>query len=102
MKLYETESLSEKQRDKLTSYFKLKKKLKEFQNGCTPLVMIALFGEKRGDRLWVSFAGKCDRNADMCLLTCAQNKKYLGTNSEIRKSLQGIKEYGDINRQHYV
>jgi hypothetical protein len=35
MKLYETESLSEKQRDKLTSYFKLAKKLKEFQNGCT-------------------------------------------------------------------
>jgi hypothetical protein len=34
MKLYETESLSEKQRDKLTSYFK-RKKLKEFQNGCT-------------------------------------------------------------------
>jgi hypothetical protein len=31
------------------------------------------------------------------LLTCAQNKKYiLGTNSEIRKSLQGIKEYGEI------
>jgi hypothetical protein len=43
------------------------------------------------------FAGKCDRNADMCLLTCAQNKRYiLGTNSEIRKSLQGIKEYGEI------
>jgi hypothetical protein len=49
MKLYETESLSEKQRDKLTSYFKLAKKLKEFQNGCTPLVMIALFGEKKTD-----------------------------------------------------
>jgi hypothetical protein len=31
------------------------------------------------------------------LLTCAQNKRYiLGTNSEIRKSLQGIKEYGEI------
>jgi hypothetical protein len=60
-----------------------------------PLVMIALFGEK-GDRLWVSFAGKCDRNADMWL-TCAQNKRYiLGTNSEIRKSLQRIKEYGEI------
>jgi hypothetical protein len=44
MKLYETESLSEKQ---TTSYFKLAKKLKEFQNGCTPLVMIALFGEKK-------------------------------------------------------
>jgi hypothetical protein len=46
MKLYETESLSEKQRDKLTSYFKLAKK-KEFQNGCTPLVMIALFERKK-------------------------------------------------------
>jgi hypothetical protein len=45
MKLYETESLSEKQRDKLTS-FKLIKKLKEFQNGCTPLVMIA-YSEKK-------------------------------------------------------
>jgi hypothetical protein len=45
MKLYETESLSEN-KEKLTSYFKLAKKLKEFQNGCT-LVMIALFGEKK-------------------------------------------------------
>jgi hypothetical protein len=35
-----------KQRDKLTSYFKLAKKLKEFQNGCTPLVMIA-YSEKK-------------------------------------------------------
>jgi hypothetical protein len=73
MKLYETESLSEKQRDKLTSYFKLAKKLKEFQNGCTPLVMIALFGEKR-DRLWVSFAGKCDRNADVAYLLVLRTK----------------------------
>jgi hypothetical protein len=47
MKLYETESLSEKQRDKLTSYFKLAKKLKEFQNGCTPLVMIAYSRKKK-------------------------------------------------------
>jgi hypothetical protein len=61
MKLYETESLSEKQRDKLTSYFKLAKKLKKFQNGCT-LVMIALFGEKRRRQIMGIFAGKCDRN----------------------------------------
>jgi hypothetical protein len=47
MKLYKKQSLSEKQRDKLTSYFKLAKKLKEFQNGLTPLVMIALFGKRR-------------------------------------------------------
>jgi hypothetical protein len=77
-----TESLSEKQRDKLTSYFKLAKKLKEFQNGCTPLVMIALFGEREGDRLWVSFAGKCDRNADMWLTYYSETKRYiLGTNN---------------------
>jgi hypothetical protein len=58
--------------------------------------MIALFGEKKRQIMGI-FAGKCDRNADMCLLTCAQNKRYiLGTNSEIRKSLQGIKEYGEI------
>jgi hypothetical protein len=60
MKLYETESLSEKQRDK-PAILNSQKKIKRFQNGC-PLVMIALFGEKEGDRLWVSFAGKCDRS----------------------------------------
>jgi hypothetical protein len=30
------------------------------------------------------FAGKCD-NADMGLLTCAQKRYILGTNSEIMK-----------------
>jgi hypothetical protein len=40
--------------------------------------MIALFGEKR-DRLWVSFAGKCDRNADMWLTyLCSEQKIYSG------------------------
>jgi hypothetical protein len=29
---------------------------------------------RKRDRLWVSFAGKCDRNADMWL-TCAQETK---------------------------
>jgi hypothetical protein len=63
--------------------------------------MIALFGEKEGDRLWVSLRSKCDRNADMWL-TCAQNKRYiLGTNSEIRKSLDK-RIWRNINRQHYV
>jgi hypothetical protein len=58
MKLYETESLSEKQRDKLTSYFKLaKKKLKEFQNGCTSCYD-SLFGEKRRRQIMGIFAGK--------------------------------------------
>jgi hypothetical protein len=47
MKLYRNRKSIRKQRDKLTSYFKLIKKLKNFQNGCT-LVMIALFGEKEG------------------------------------------------------
>jgi hypothetical protein len=45
MKLYETESLSEKQRDKLTSHFKLAKKLKNFKM-VAPL-LIALFEKKR-------------------------------------------------------
>jgi hypothetical protein len=43
------------------------------------------------------FAGKMIETLICGLLTCAQNKRYiLGTNSEIRKSLQRIKEYGEI------
>jgi hypothetical protein len=68
-----------KQRDKLTSYFKLAKKLKEFQNGCTPLVMIALFEKKRRRQIMGIFAGKCDRNADMWLTyLCSEQKIYSG------------------------
>jgi hypothetical protein len=58
MKLYKTESLSE-QRDKLTSYFKLAKKLKNFKMVCTPLVEETDYG--------YLFAGKCDKSADMWL-----------------------------------
>jgi hypothetical protein len=101
MKLYETESLSEKQRDKLTSYFKLAKKLKEFQNGCTSCYDSPI-RRKEGDRLWVSLQANVIETLICGLLTCAQNKRYiLGTNSEIRKSLQGI-IWRNINRQHYV
>jgi hypothetical protein len=75
MKLYETESLSEKQRDKLTSYFKLAKK--EFQNGCTSCYD-SLF-EKRRRQIMGIFAGKCDRNADMWLTyLCSEQKIYSG------------------------
>jgi hypothetical protein len=77
MKLYETESLSEKQRDKLTSYFKLAKKLKEFQNGCT-LVMIALFGEKEGDRLWVSLQANVIETDMWLTYLCSEQKIYSG------------------------
>jgi hypothetical protein len=97
MKLYETESLSEKQRDKLTSYFKLaKKKLKEFQNGCTSCYDSPIRRKKKE----TDYGYLCRQMIEtlICgLLTCAQNKRYiLGTNSEIRKSLQRIKEYGEI------
>jgi hypothetical protein len=67
----------EKQRDKLTSYFKLTKKLKEFQNGCTPLVMIALFGEKEGDRLWVSLQANVIETL-ICGLLYSEQKIYSG------------------------
>jgi hypothetical protein len=103
MKLYETESLSEKQRDKLTSYFKLAKKLKKFQNGCTPLVMIALFGEKEGDRLWVSLQANVIETLICGYLLVLRTKDIFWTNSEIRKSLQRDKRiWRNINRQHYV
>jgi hypothetical protein len=96
MKLYETESLSEKQRDKLTSYFKLAKKLKEFQNGCTPLVMIALFGEKKETDYGYLLQANVIETL-ICTYLCSEQKRYiLGTNSEIRKSCKGIKEYGEI------
>jgi hypothetical protein len=97
MKLYETEGLSEKTKTKLTSYFKLIKKLKKFQNGCTPLVMIALFGEKEGDRLWVSLRANVIETL-ICGLLVLRTKVFLG---EIRKSLQRDKNM-NINRQHYV
>jgi hypothetical protein len=62
-----------------------------------PLVMIALFEKKEGDRLWVSLQANVIETLICGLLTCAQNKRYiLGTNSEIRKSCKGIKEYGEI------
>jgi hypothetical protein len=100
MKLYETESLSEKERDKLTSYFKLAKKIKEFQR-LTPLVMIALFGEKK-ETDYGYLCRQCDRNADMYYLLVLRTKIYSGTNSE-NEILQRIKRiWRNINRQHYV
>jgi hypothetical protein len=47
MKLYKQKASENKRQ--IISYFKLIK-LKEFENGCTPLVMMALFGEKRRRR----------------------------------------------------
>jgi hypothetical protein len=43
----------QKKKDKLTSYFKLKK-IKRISNGCTPLD--SPIRRKRRNRLWVSFA----------------------------------------------
>jgi hypothetical protein len=61
-----------------------------------PLVMIALFEKKEGDRLWVSLH-KCDRNADMWF-TCAQNKKDIFWVQIVKYEnlCKGIKEYGEI------
>jgi hypothetical protein len=44
-----------KTKRQINQLFKLAK-LKEFQNGCTPLVMIALFGEKRRRQIMGIFA----------------------------------------------
>jgi hypothetical protein len=89
-----------KQRDKLTSYFKLAKKLKEFQNGCTPLVMIALFGRKTDGYL---LQANVIETLICGLLTCAQNKRYiLGTNSEMKILQRDKRIWRNINRQHYV
>jgi hypothetical protein len=78
MKLYETESLSEKQRDKLTSYFKLAKKLKEFQNGHSSCYDSPIRRKRRRQIMGI-FAGKCDRNADMWLTyLCSEQKIYSG------------------------
>jgi hypothetical protein len=98
MKLFETEALSEKQREKLTGYFQIVRKVKEFQNGCTPVVMIALFGEKEGDRLWTSFAGKCDRDATMWLtyLSSEQRDIFWVQIIKYENLCKGIKEYGEI------
>jgi hypothetical protein len=42
------------------------------------LLLIALFGEKEGDRLWVSLQAN-DRNADMWLTyLCSEQKIYSG------------------------
>jgi hypothetical protein len=64
--------------------------------------MIALFG-KETDYGYLLQANVIETL--ICgLLTCAQNKRYiLGTNSEIRKSLQRDKRiWRNINRQHYI
>jgi hypothetical protein len=42
------------------------------------------------------FAGKCDRNADMWHLLVLRTKDIFWVQIVIRKSLQGIKEYGEI------
>jgi hypothetical protein len=94
MKLYETESLSEKQRDKLTSYFKLKK-IKRISKWLHSLVMIA-YSEKKKERLWVSFAGKCDRNADMWHLLVLRTKDIFWVQIVKYELCKGIKEYGEI------
>jgi hypothetical protein len=58
---------------------------------------------KEGDRLWVSLQANVIETLICGLLTCAQNKRYILTNSEIRKSLQRDKRiWRNINRQHYV
>jgi hypothetical protein len=76
--IIQTESLSEKQRDKLTSYFKLKK-IKRISKWLHSSCYDSPIRRKKGDRLWVSFAGKCDRNADMWLTyLCSEQKIYSG------------------------
>jgi hypothetical protein len=76
MKLYETESLSEKQRDKLTSYFKLaKKKIKNFK--MVALVMIA-YSEKKKDRLWVSLQANVIETLMWLTYLCSEQKIYSG------------------------
>jgi hypothetical protein len=44
------------------------------------------------------FAGKCDRNADMWLTYCAQNKKDIFWVQIVKYEnlCKGIKEYGEI------
>jgi hypothetical protein len=79
MKLYETESLSEKQRDKLTSYFKLAKKIKRISKWLHSSCYDSPIREKRRRQIMGIFAGKCDRNADMWLTyLCSEQKIYSG------------------------
>jgi hypothetical protein len=52
---------------------------------------------KEGDRLWVSFAGKCDRNADMWHLLVLRTKDIFWVQIVKYENLcKGIKEYGEI------
>jgi hypothetical protein len=64
--------------------------------------MIALL-EKRRRQIMGIFAGKCDRNADMWLTyLCSEQKIYSVQIVKYENLCKGIKEYGEIYRQHYV
>jgi hypothetical protein len=68
-----------------------------------PLVMSPI-REKRRRQIMGIFAGKCDRNADMWLTYCAQNKKDIFWVQIVKyENLQRDKRiWRNINRQHYV
>jgi hypothetical protein len=71
MKLYKQKAIR-KQRDKLTSYFKLIKKRisKWLHSSCydSPI------RRKKRRQIMDIFAGKCDRNADMFTYLCSEQR----------------------------
>jgi hypothetical protein len=85
-----------KQRDKLTSYFKLAKKIKRISKWLHSSCYDSPIRRKRRRQIMGIFAGKCDRNADMWLTYLCSEHIFWVQIVKYENLCKGIKEYGEI------